>query len=138
MALYSGSQVFGSSGSSLGTSRTQAAGITNSSPQILDLTRPGSLLGPTTTGSGHYSPTPASASTGVIGVPSGVLAASSNSSQSSSSKLDKQSSKIEQTEPMDFSSSQPMSFSSRGFDASSFGRSTGPADLARFRTPASK
>ena len=40
---------------------------------------------------------------------------------------------------MDFSSSQPLSsFSSRGFDASSFSRSSGPADLARFRTPASK
>ena len=56
-------------------------------------------------------------------------------SQSSLNKLEKQTSKIEQTEPMDFSSSQPMSFSSRGFDTS-FGRSS--TDLARFRTPASK
>ena len=127
--------MFGSSGSSLGPSRIQAAGITNSSPQILDLTRPGSLIGPTTSTSGHYSPTPASASTGVIGVSSGVLGTSSNSSQSSLNKLEKQTSKIEQTEPMDFSSSQPMSFSSRGFDTS-FGRSS--TDLARFRTPASK
>ena len=67
------------------------------------------------------------------------LGATSTSSQSSSSKLEKQTSKIEQTEPMDFSSSQPLSsFSSRGFDATSFSRSSGPADLARFRTPASK
>ena len=120
----------------MGPSRIQAAGITNSSPQILDLTRPGSLLGPTTSTSGHYSPTPASASTGVIGVSSGVLGTSTNSSQSSLSKLEKQTSKIEQTEPMDFSSSQPMSFSSRGFDTSSFARSS--TYLARFRTPASK
>ena len=122
-----GSQAYDYKSSLGGSSRTQ---VGQSPSQILDLTRPGSLLGPTTGASGHYSPSPVS--TGVIG-------ATSTSSQSSSSKLEKQTSKIEQTEPMDFSSSQPLSsFSSRGFDASSFSRSSGPADLARFRTPASK
>ena len=69
-----------------------------------------------------------------------IGASSSAPSLSTSCKLDKKTSKIEQTEPMDFSSSQTMSFSSsRGFDTSTFGRSTtGPADLTRFRTPASE
>ena len=57
-----GSQAYDYKSSLGGTSRTQ---IGQSPSQILDLTRPGSLLGPTTGASGHYSPSPVS--TGVIG-----------------------------------------------------------------------
>lgn len=57
-----GSQAYDYKSSLGGSSRTQ---VGQSSSQILDLTRPGSLLGPTAGASGHYSPSPVS--NGVIG-----------------------------------------------------------------------
>ena len=98
---------------------------TNSSPQILDLTRPGSLVPGTNPGSFNVPTIPT--------VPASIgqsLTKSTTSEGSSNSKR-------EQTEPMDFSSGQAMTFANRSFDTSSFNRGTSPGDLSRFRSSAS-
>ncbi len=105
-------------------SRTAPGAVANSSPQILDLTRPGGNLVAPAQGNSSFSPSP-------------VASNNVQSATNSSSKPEKSSSKLEQTEPMDFSSSPVMNFPSRGgFDASSFARNSGSSvsDLARFRT----
>lgn len=99
--------------STFGSSMRTQTGLNSSPAQILDLTRQ-------TTGSSllSYSPTP-----------------SAQQSTTAKSVEKQQPNKVEQTEPMDFSSNPSMSSFSRGstFDptTSAFGRS----DLSRFRTP---
>ena len=84
------------------------------------MTRPGSLVG-SNTNSTFNVPTITAASV------SGSLSKNANSDGSSSSKR-------EQTEPMDFSSGQAMTFANRSFDTSTFNRGTSPGDLSRFRS----
>ena len=116
---YLNPQVFGSS-----TSTTRNPNVTNASPQILDLTRPGGTTGSlldTVSTSNAFSP-------------------STVTDGSTSNKgLEKSTSKLEQTEPMDFSSGQQsMNFTSRGgsgsgFDATFSSKASTSADLSRFR-----
>ena len=118
---YLNPQVFGSSTtSSVATVRNQNV---TSTPQILDLTRPpGSLLGPGTT----------------MGTPTTIMDTPTTLTEGiTTTTKDKSTSKLEQTEPMDFSSGQSMNFTSRGtsgFDPSTFSRaSSSSTDLSRFR-----
>ena len=98
------------------SARSQS-GVNNSSSQILDLTRPPATSHLLST-SGNYSP----------------CNSSNNDSGQATFKADKSQSKIEQTEPMDFSSSQTMPFSTRGLEASTLGRNNTSSDFSRFRT----
>ena len=100
---------------------------TNSSPQILDLTRPGSLVPGTNPASFNVPTIP----TVPVSIGQSLTKSTTNSDGSSTSKR-------EQTEPMDFSSGQAMTFANRSFDTSSFNRGTSPGDLSRFRSSASK
>ena len=104
----------------------------NSSPQILDLTRPGaSLVAPANS---------AAAAAAVFNVPTSVLPAVSGAtgqtlSKNANSDGNNTTSKREQTEPMDFSSGQAMTFATnRSFETSSFNRGASPGDLSRFRS----
>ena len=98
---------------------------TNSSPQILDLTRPGSLV-PGTNPASFSVPT-------IPTVPASIGQSLTKSTTSDGSSSN---SKREQTEPMDFSSGQAMTFPNRSFDTTSFNRGTSPGDLSRFRSSA--
>ena len=129
---YLNPQVFGSS-----TSTTRNQNVTNASPQILDLTRPGG-----TTGS--LLDTVSAAAVGTGGTSNTFSPATVTDGTTSSKGLEKSTSKLEQTEPMDFSSGQSMSFaasrggSGSGFDATFSSRSSAitastSTDLSRFR-----
>ena len=114
---YLNPQVFGSSSTtsaSVATVRNQ--NVTSTTPQILDLTRPGTLLGPGTTST--FTPT------------------TLTEGSSTTPTKDKSTSKLEQTEPMDFSSGQSMNFAGRGttgFDSTFSRTSSSSTDLSRFR-----
>ena len=123
----------------------------NSSPQILDLTRgtgctipaiaaTGSLIG-ALGGSGG---TAVSSSASVVNssfnvAPSSIvpIVSTKNASSVEASTVgsaSSSSSKREQTEPMDYSSGQGMTFANRNFDTSTFNRGASPGDLSRFRS----
>ena len=127
---YLNPPVFGSSAST--SSRNNVPNVTNASPQILDLTRPGGALDTTA---------------GTSGTSNAFSPSTVTDGPSSNKGLEKSTSKLEQTEPMDFSSGQSMNFTSRGgsacsgFDATfSSSRSSAvtaaaasTTDLSRFR-----
>ena len=124
----------------------------NSSPQILDLTRgtgctipaiaaTGSLIGALGGGGGTAVSSSASVVNSSFNVaPSSIVPIVSTKNASSveastvGSASSSSSSKREQTEPMDFSSGQGMTFTNRNFDTSTFNRGASPGDLSRFRS----
>ena len=129
----------------------------NSSPQILDLTRgtgctvaaaaaTGSLIGAIGAVGAVGLVGAVSSSASVVNSSFNVSSSSivpivSKNSSSEASTLGTSAvvnssslSKREQTEPMDFSSGQAMTFTNRSFDTSTFNRGASPGDLSRFRS----
>ena len=123
----------------------------NSSPQILDLTRgtgctipaiaaTGSLIGALGGGGTAVSSSASVVNSSFNVAPSSIvpIVSTKNTSSVEGSAVinspSSSSSKREQTEPMDFSSGQGMTFTNRNFDTSTFNRGASPGDLSRFRS----
>ena len=127
----------------------------NSSPQILDLTRgtgcaipaiaaTGSLIGALGGGGTAVSSSASVVNSSFNVAPSSIvpIVSTKNASSVEASTVgsavinspSSSSSKREQTEPMDFSSGQGMTFTNRNFDTSTFNRGASPGDLSRFRS----
>ena len=126
-----------------------------SSPQILDLTRgtgcaipaiaaTGSLIGALGGGGTAVSSSASVVNSSFNVAPSSIvpIVSTKNASSVEASTVgsavinspSSSSSKREQTEPMDFSSGQGMTFTNRNFDTSTFNRGASPGDLSRFRS----
>ena len=158
VASYLDSQDFSSANSA--TAEVNRASVApsgsvqaNSSPQILDLTRgtgctvAAGAAGTAATGSLIGAVGAISSSASVVNSSFNVSSSSivpivSKNSNSEASTLgtsavvnsSSSSKRVEQTEPMDFSSGQAMTFTNRSFDTSTFNRGASPGDLSRFRS----